>query len=40
MIVEGTFQEGLLVGGMNVKVQYPNGDIFEGKMNQQYKREG
>lgn len=39
LIVEGTFTDGQLQNG-SVKVQYPNGDIYEGKMNHLFHREG
>ncbi len=31
MIVEGNFENGKFIGGLS-KCQYPNGEIYEGKM--------
>lgn len=39
VVIETNFVEGK-VGSGTIKVQYINGDIYEGKMNQHEKREG
>ncbi|CDW71111.1 phosphatidylinositol-4-phosphate 5- [Stylonychia lemnae] len=39
LIIEGQFDSGHIVPGQ-VKIQYQNGEIYEGKVNAQLKREG
>lgn len=39
LVVEGSFENGKLVPS-TVRVEYPNGELFEGKMTSHYKREG
>ena len=39
LVVEGNWDVGKLGAG-NVKAQYGNGDVYEGKMTAHYKKEG
>ena len=39
LIVEGRFDNNLFAGGQG-KIQYPTGELYEGKLTKQYKREG
>jgi hypothetical protein len=39
VIIEGQFDNGVIVAGP-AKIQYPNGDIYEGRVNMQGQRDG
>ena len=39
LIIEGNFDNGICQPGQ-AKIQYPNGEIFEGRMNMQGQRDG
>jgi len=40
MIIECTFEQGVPKGGSQARIQYLNGEVFEGNLNHYYRRDG